>query len=50
MREKIIVELIELLFELGLLALTSDNLYQFLLQVSIAFFIRFGFWYMKRES
>ncbi|MHC9080512.1 hypothetical protein [Bacillus altitudinis] len=50
MSGKTIVEMGEIVFELGLLALTSNNLNQFMLQTSVAFFIRFGFGYLKKED
>ncbi|MGE6627887.1 hypothetical protein [Bacillus pumilus] len=50
MREKIIIEVIEILLNIGLTALTSSNLNEFILQILIDSFIGFGFWYLKKKK
>ncbi|MDR0123068.1 hypothetical protein V7417_05585 [Bacillus pumilus] len=50
MKEKIIVELVEILLSIGLTALTSSNFNEFIQQIFIEFFIGFGFWYLKKEN
>ncbi|MCY7679955.1 hypothetical protein MH122_14215 [Bacillus pumilus] len=50
MKEKIIVELFEKLLNIGLAALTSSNLNEFILQILIDSFISFGFWFIKKEN
>ncbi|MGN7329836.1 hypothetical protein [Bacillus altitudinis] len=50
MKEKIIVALVEKLLNIGLTALTSSNLNEFILQILIDSFIGFGFWYLKKEN
>ncbi|MEM5028988.1 hypothetical protein WKH33_08220 [Priestia sp. WB3] len=50
MKEKIIVALVEKLLNIGLTALTSSNLNEFILQILIDSFIGLGFWYLKKGN